>query len=334
MSETLPYIYKYPTDLSGLHPTNQVIDELVRVYRTDKGPHVGVPGYAPFFTDSMTIFNEEGVELIAERDYRAIYLNEDLTNKSPKEICSAIYITATLPNEEVPGYEPYVKVTYRTVGYPYTHMVGTMAYLMEQLNNDNRPVEWGKVIDQPEGFRPEHHLHPAGDLYGFEHVVASLEEIRNALTGTYAFNSPDNIPYTQQDRQAVQYAIARIDEALTRVDSSEYKVDTFLSDMADVFGEDMFGDWLPGVVRLEGPLTITAPITEEYHFSGVTDGATVVIESEVNDWFSKTSDIEASEAVNFNAAPAGEGQYTIVTYAVKDGKRSLKHYQTLVVNYG
>lgn len=334
MSETLPYIYKYPTDLSGLHPTNQVLDELVRVYQTDKGPYVGVPAYAPFFTDNMTVFTEDGVELLPERDYRAIYLNEDLTNKSPKEICSAIYVTATLPYSDVPGHEHRIKISYRTVGYPYTHMVGTMAYLMEQLNNDQRPVEWGKLIDTPNEYRPEHHLHPAGDLYGFEHVVARLEEIRNALIGVYAFNNPDNIPYTQQDRQAVLQAIAKLNEALTRVDTNEYKVDTFLGDMADVFGEDLFGDWLPGVVRLEGPLTITTPTTEEYHFSGVPDGATVVIESDVNAWFSAVTDIDPTDTVSFNAAPAGEGTYTIVTYAVKDGKRSMKHYQTLVVDYG
>lgn len=334
MAETLPYIYKYPTDLSGLQPTNQVLEEMVRVHRTDRGPYVGVPGYAPFFTDSLKIYDEDGVELLPERDYRAIYLNEDLTNKSPKEICSALYIVAELPYQNDPGHEHFIKVTYRTVGYPYTHMVGTMAFLLDQLNNDQRPVEWGKIIDVPDGFRPEHHLHPAGDLFGFEHVVSRLEEIRNALVGVYAFNDPDNIPYTQQDRQMVLEALGNINAVLSRVDTNEYKVNTFLDDMADVFGEDMFGEWLSGVVRLEGPKTITAPVTETFQFSGYPEDATVVIESPVNAWFSKTTNIDPTESVSFNAAPAGEGTYTIVTYAEKDGKRTLKYYQTLVIDYG
>ena len=334
MSETLPYIYKYPTDLSGLQPTNQVHDELVRVYQTDQGPYVGVPAYAPFFTRDIVVHDEDGAELVAGQDYKAIYLNEDLTGKSPYEICSALYVSATLPTDGTSDYAYRVKITYRTVGYPYTHMVGTLAYLLEQLNADTRSVEWGKVIDKPEGFRPEYHLHPAGDLYGFEHVVQQLEDIRQALVGTFAFNHPDNVPYTQQDRQAVLQALARINASVSQGNTTEYKVDTLLEDMAEIFGESTFGEWLPGVVRLQGPLTLTAPTSEEYHFTGVPEGATVVIESPINDWLSETSGIGPTDTISINAAPIGEGTYTVVTYAVMNGKRTMKHYQTLVVDYG
>lgn len=334
MSETLPYIYKYPTDLSGLQPTNQVYEERLRVYQSDNGPYVGVPAYAPFFTHDLTVLTEEDVELLPQRDFKAIYLQEDLTNKSPYEICAALYITADLPNQDVPGHEHFVTVTYRTVGYPYTHMVGTMAYLMEQLNNDQRPVQWGKVIDKPQQFRPEHHLHPAGDLYGFEHVVSEMEQIRQALVGSFAFNDPNNIPYTQQDRQAVLQTLARINEAETRVTNTEYKVDTFLDDMAEVFGEEMFGEWLAGVVRLEGPMTVSDPITVEYHFTGIPDDATVTVESPLAPWFSKTEGITFDDTINLTTAPIAPGTYTVVTYAVRDGKRTMKYYQTVVIDHG
>lgn len=334
MSETLPYIYKYPTDLSGRHPTNQVTTERLRVYRTDKGPFVGVPAYAPFFTHDVVLEDEAGVSLTPQVDYKAIYLNEDLTHKSPYEICSAVYITTPLPDQDTPGHEHYVTITYRTVGYPYTHMVGTMAHLMAQLNNDQRPVEWGKLIDVPEAFRPDRHLHPAGDLFGFEHVVDQMEMIRQALVGSYAFNDPNNIPYTQQDRHMVSQAWARASEAKTSADTSQYQMGTLLQDLADIYEEDYLAEWLPGMVKLSGTTTITQPQSISYTFNGVPDGALVVIESSINPWFSQTTQIDGGDTVYLDAAVLGSGSYPIATYAVSGDKRTMKHYQTLVVDYG
>jgi hypothetical protein len=334
MSETLPYVYKYPTDLSGLQPTNQVLTERVRVYSTDRGPFVGVPAYAPFFTHAVSVWDESGRELTEQVDYKAIYLNEDLSQRSPYEVCSALYVTAALPDAETPGHEHWVTMSYRTVGYPYTHMVGTMAALIEALNNDQRAVQWGKVIDMPDAFRPEHHLHPVGDLFGFEHLVQQMEDIRQALTGTYAFNDPNNIPYTQQDRIMVAQALARAAEAKTQSENSEYKVNALLDDLSSVFSEDYLAPWLPGVVKLAGDLDVNAPGSVVFRFTGAPEGALVVLDSPINAWFSQTTGIDPVDTVSLNAAPISPGRYPVATYAVIGGKRTMKYYQTVVVDYG
>lgn len=328
-----PYIYKYPKDLSGTNPTNQVVGELMKVFQVDDGAYIGIPGYAPFYTESLVVEDEDGNELTPHVDYKAIYMDEELSKKSPLEICAAIYITKQLPYHDVPGHEHKVKITYNTVGYPYTHMVGTLAYLLDILNHDMRSVQWGKIINLPHEFPSVHHLHSAGDFYGLDHMVFVLMEIRKAIVGVYNHNDPDNIPYTQQDRRMLQRALGLIDAAVTQVETLYANMNQFLEDMAAWYGEAAFADWLPGVMTLEGPTVLTDPVTVTYTFTGAPDGSTIRLESDINQWFDQTDGIAPDGEVYLAVAPIPNGRYPVAVYAeMPNGARTLKQYVSIEVN--
>lgn len=166
-------IVKYPLDLTGENPTNLVDGESILVPRTT-GRHFA-PEYGPFYADSMRVRTIPGnIELVPETDFACLFIYEDLTRRAGLPVTAVVSILN-------PDYYGQMELTYQTVGGEFSTSVSVIQQLIENLEIDNRAVQWDDILNKPVTFAPSPHLHHVGDLYGMEDVVDELTELRYAI---------------------------------------------------------------------------------------------------------------------------------------------------------
>jgi hypothetical protein len=168
-----PQVIRYPLDPTGTSPDNLVSDE----------PHALVarqtraiaPEYGAFYTESLVVTDVSNNQILEKGvQYFAAELYEVPTGMFGKEVCAIILITD-------PSVSANVKLTYQCVGGEYSRSATAIIQQIEALNLDDRPVEWGAIINKPSEYPPSHHLHDIGDIYGFEYQVHALDRIRDAI---------------------------------------------------------------------------------------------------------------------------------------------------------
>ncbi len=166
-------IVKYPLDLSGLNPTNRVTDESIIVPRTT-GRHFA-PEYGPFYADTMRVKTLPGnVQLTPGTDFECLFIYEELTRRSGLAVTAVVSILN-------PALYGTMELEYQTVGGEFSTSVSVIQQLIENLEIDNRAVQWDDILNKPVTFTPSPHLHHVGDLYGMEDVVDELVELRYAI---------------------------------------------------------------------------------------------------------------------------------------------------------
>lgn len=166
-------IIKYPLDLRGNSPANRVVGE--RHTLPADGNRVIVPNYGPFYTKGLIVRNAlTGEVLTRETQWKAVQLYQEAVLRTGKEVCAVIVIV-----DESVGNE--IEIDYQVVGGKFSRAVPVIKQLIDDLDIDERAVKWGDILAKPEAFPPVSHLHDAGDLYGFEYLVAALEQIHNAI---------------------------------------------------------------------------------------------------------------------------------------------------------
>jgi hypothetical protein len=168
-------INKYPLDLTGKSPNNFVTGEPhdLRISQIDSN-RVFVPVHGGFYTHNIKLYDVEGTVLVPNVDYVATYLYEEATHRSGLEVCGAIIVT----NPNV-SYQVYFD--YQVVGGDYALSSKVMTEIIEALNADQRPVEWGKITGKPDAYPAAGHRHALWELYGFEYVITELERIAQAI---------------------------------------------------------------------------------------------------------------------------------------------------------
>lgn len=211
-------IVKYPEDPTGINPNNLVINE----------PHdlgagrnrAFVPNYGAYFTESMIVREvSTGRVLTKGTHYIAAQLQQEATLAMDKEVCAVVVITD-------PSVSDQLLFTYQVVGGVFSTSVSALKKMIEDLDLDERAVEWGAIIGKPTAFPPAPHLHDIGDLYGFEYLVEALDALRNAiLIGDEAAHD--------ELRQYIQY-----EDGLLRASIAELKgqVDTHIQDKNNPHG--------------------------------------------------------------------------------------------------
>jgi hypothetical protein len=168
-----PPVLQLPLDLSGEAATNKVVAELHIVAAT--GTRAFVTTRGPFYTKNLVVRNKTtGVELVPDVDWRPVHMFLEASLRAGDEICSVILILPTCNATEI-------ETDYQAIGGEYSTSVSSIEQLLDSLDLDNRTVNWGDLIGAPEYFPPTAHLHDVGDVYGFEYLVAVLEQIRRAI---------------------------------------------------------------------------------------------------------------------------------------------------------
>lgn len=168
-----PSVLQLPLDLSGQAVTNKVTAELHIVAAV--GTRAIVTTRGPFYSHGLIVRNKTtGAELVPDVDYRPVHMMLEASLRSGQEVCAVLII--------LPGCNATeIEIDYQAIGGEYSASVTAIEQMLNSLDLDNRTIVWGDLIGAPEYFPPTAHLHDIGDLYGFEYIVAVLEQIRRAI---------------------------------------------------------------------------------------------------------------------------------------------------------
>lgn len=168
-----PPVIHLPLDLSGNAATNRVAAELHMVSAT--GNRAIATRRGPYYTRGLIVRNRiTGVELTPDVHYRPVHFVLEAGLRAGQEICAVVLILPATNATEI-------EIDYQAIGGEYSASVSAIEQMLEGLDLDNRTVYWGDLIGVPEYFPPTAHLHDIGDVYGFEYIVAALEQIRRAI---------------------------------------------------------------------------------------------------------------------------------------------------------
>ncbi|MBE0438315.1 MAG: hypothetical protein IBX57_00915 [Gammaproteobacteria bacterium] len=169
-----PLIFKFPLDLTGKSPDNLVMGE-PHTLPTGQLNRAVVPNYGAFFSESLVVTDADtGIPLVPHEQFKAVQLYQEATLKSGLEVCSVVLVTD-------PNVSSNILIDYQAIGGEFSYSVIALRIMLDELNLDERPVQWGDVLGKPLYFPPSPHLHDAGDIYGFEYLVEVLERIRYAI---------------------------------------------------------------------------------------------------------------------------------------------------------
>ena len=151
-------VQRYPLDLTGNSPLNLVSDEQ-RLLQGDKDrlltPHGGA-----FYFDTVSIYDIDNNKPLNKDQYRPALYFEEPTERSNRPVYAGIVIT----DSEVSNN---VRLTYQTVGGDYSSIAPAIIDAMEDLDLNEREVQWGKILGRPEFLPPESHLTDIVDIYGW-----------------------------------------------------------------------------------------------------------------------------------------------------------------------
>lgn len=168
-----PITIRYPLDPSGVAPSNMIDGERHTLAPNRRWRCVATD-YGAFFADSVRITDLTTGQVLTKDQYFEGELYEQPSDRYGKEI----YAILVIVDPEV-GTE--ISIDYQCLGGEYGTSATAIIQMIEKLQLDNRPIEWGDIINRPTEFRPVHHYHDAGDIYGFEYLVHVLERIRQAI---------------------------------------------------------------------------------------------------------------------------------------------------------
>lgn len=209
-----PLIAKYPLDKTGTSPTNKVIGEVREL--NGSRDRAFVPFGGPFYTESFKLINNEtGLPLVPVDDYILCQPFQQASLRTGKDVQCVVWVKLAAPIS--------VRCEYQVVGGEYSWNIEALVQMINEIDLDGRPVQWGSIIGKPTAYPPAPHIHDIGDSYGWEYVVFQLEGIRNAiLVGDEA--SHDELRQQMQAiRDELELLIAAVDD----------KVDLHIADKAN-----------------------------------------------------------------------------------------------------
>lgn len=129
--------------------------------------------FGSFFVDGFRMRDANGFPVDPSKYKFALYRNV-ISAKLGKNVCSAVIITD--PNVVAPVF-----IDYHCVGGPYGASNEHILELFNQLQTDDRPVNWPNILGKPDSYNPAHHFQDIGDLYGAEYWVEALERLADAF---------------------------------------------------------------------------------------------------------------------------------------------------------
>ena len=169
----VPIPQRYALDLTGTSTDNLVIGEIHNL--TNRKIRSIATKYGPYYTESVKVYDHITNRLLnRNQDYNCLDIVGLPTAQSGKEICSILVITN-------PTVSAQVRLEYQVLGGGYERSYEAIKKLIDELTDDNRPIEWPNVLNRPVDFNPNMHLHRLGDVIGFEYVVSILEQLKNTI---------------------------------------------------------------------------------------------------------------------------------------------------------
>lgn len=164
---------RYPLDLTGTSRDNLVLNEL-HTLKPTRVRAVALQNGA-FYTASVVIRDVATARvLVSGQDYEFDNLYQMASEHAKAEVAAIIVIT----NTEVSNT---ISVDYQCIGGLYGYSTTAIMQQIEDLQLNNRKVEWGNIYNKPAVYPPAKHLHDIGDVYGFEYLVQAIQQLRHAI---------------------------------------------------------------------------------------------------------------------------------------------------------
>ena len=170
---------RYEFDQTGQSPNNLVSNE--QHTTTQRLRKIIVPHYGHFYNNSVVLTELPSGREVPRTDYFFEDPSEVIALKTGLAASMVIVVTnSNLGNK--------FAVSYQAVGGEYSGAnVKLLAQKLQDLNHDNRPVEWENIRNKPTTFNPADHRHPIYQTFGYEGLIYIIERyIRAVLVGDEA----------------------------------------------------------------------------------------------------------------------------------------------------
>lgn len=195
--------FDYPEDYTGTNLNHRKISEKRKL--TDATSRLVTLDYGSFFAESLVIRNvATGRPLTPGKDYACVELDTLATERSGKQVCSAILIE----NQQVSDIE----IDYIFVGG--LHLTGL--HLLKELKNIypnglEPHYHFDNILNKPETYKAKAHNTHVKELYGFDGLTKSLQEMI------------DGLGYKDQ-----QYIDVVFSQVLAKLNSMNVELDSFI----------------------------------------------------------------------------------------------------------
>lgn len=204
--------FDYPEDYTGKNLDHRKISEKRKL--TDATSRLVTLDFGAFFAESLVIRNvATGRPLTPGKDFACVELDTLATERSGKQVCTAILVE----NQQVEDIE----IDYIFVGGQ--HMSGL--HLMKELKaiypNGLEPrYRWENILNKPETFKPKTHQTHVKELYGFDGINHSLQEMIDGL------GYKDN-----------QYIDTTFSKVVTKLNEMNVQLDNFIADTQEALNQ-------------------------------------------------------------------------------------------------
>jgi hypothetical protein len=143
---SIEQIIKYPFDSTATSPTNFIPNEKHVV--NPGGQNTLVLRNGPFYSESLVVRTPSAIEPLQRNvDYLVLYLFEDATMKTGKEVHIAISMID-------PNWHGELLVTYQTVGGAYSSLYPAVVDVVNQIKENYETVSFNNLQDLPVAFHP------------------------------------------------------------------------------------------------------------------------------------------------------------------------------------
>lgn len=176
-----PLDYLYPLDVTGVAPTNKVVNER-KTLNPPQEPldfHFIIPAAGPFYRDSMKLTHiTTNRELIRGIDWMPGHKFHAASFET-QGVRGGIYMTILLMDRTLSGEVRMDE--YQTLGGEWTLSENKILEILSNRAVDPRFVTYDEISGKPNVFPPIEHPHPGEDLTGMSEVVAANLEIASAI---------------------------------------------------------------------------------------------------------------------------------------------------------
>ena len=171
-----PTIYPLDYDDTGSSKVNLVLDEmhLIGPSSTARPVRAVILEKGYFYADSVTIRDEGGRPLQLGIQYRLERLNSEATAVADKTVVGVIVITD-------PEVTERIWIDAQMVGGRYCFMGDAVTDLLNEVANDDRPLNYYNIVDVPGTLKPVRHKHAMAQTFGWNPFKDQIDRITAAI---------------------------------------------------------------------------------------------------------------------------------------------------------
>lgn len=169
----------YPFDTTGLASTNLIVDEVHTLTEINSNTYrIFIPVFAPFYLDNISLSHVDNLGVTTP-----LVENVDYTLCLPfiggtRSIGKMMYGGITVNTELINGV---VKITYQTLGGPWTADASVVLETLAQLIYNPRVTIWDLVTSKPEEFPPIYHDQSLDYVYGHQDLITSINTVADTI---------------------------------------------------------------------------------------------------------------------------------------------------------